>query len=208
MLHLGNPNLSPPGSFKILDAELGMVNPKLATLGPFHSLYDLENEWSKRRSANGLPPLSHEVMEDRVCALLPPGHCRDEMGQPTLDPGATALSLMDVTTGTIALATWFARGKRRVSADETVRRSYLCAECPWHRSIVGCTTCSGAALRGIINEIIGGVSIPTDSMLGACGVCKCSLVAKTRMHTEDALVGLSKEKKAQLWERCWLKEAA
>jgi hypothetical protein len=144
--------------------------------------------------------------EDRLCQNLPSGHCRDEAGQPTLDPGSTSLGLMDVVSGTGHLLTWWLKGSKRVGDDEITRRSYICNGCPMHRQILGCQSCSGAPLRAIINRIIGGRSLGTDTMLGACGVCRCSLVAKTRMAKDDIVSQMPKAQYDQLWTKCWIKE--
>lgn len=207
-LHLGNPNLSPPGSFKYRCAQLGAINPALANIGPFHSLKEMMDELNKRRVANGLLPLDQATIEDTICQSLPPGHCRDELGQPTLDPGATSLSLADVLQGTRTLASWFLHGRRRVLADEIVRRSYICNSCPLHRQIIGCQSCAGAPLRQLVNDVIGGAALPTDAMLGSCGVCHCSLPAKVRMLPDDILPHMSTEQRRQLWDKCWLNEGA
>lgn len=206
MLHLANPNLAPPGSFRLRLPELAAIDPHLANVGPFHALHDLENEINKRLVANGLAPLADAAVQDRLCQSLPPGSCWDELGQPTVDPGASSLSLADVLQGTRSLFSWFVNGRRRVSADEVVRRSYICNSCPLHRQIIGCQSCAGAPLRGLVNDIVGGQPLPTDTMLGSCGVCHCSLVAKTRMLASDVLPHMSSEQRKQLWEKCWLRD--
>lgn len=206
MLHLANPNVAPPGSFRIRDAELALKNPSIADVGPFHALRDLETALNKRRQANGLPALSVGAIENQLCQHLPPGHCVDEHNIPTFDPGAMSLTLQDAIRGTRTLLDWISKGSPRVPADEAVKRSYLCNECPLHVPIHGCQGCSGNALRSLVNEVVAGQKLPTDSMLGGCGVCKCSLPAKVRIPVEILLPHMSQEQKKALWERCWLRE--
>jgi hypothetical protein len=206
MLHLANPNVGPPGSFTITDSDLALKDPAIAVIPPQHAFVDFCREWNKRRKANGLRELNNEEMQDRLCQRLPPGWCRDELGHATIAPGSMALTLTDVIQGTRTLAAWFAHGRKRVSEDEIVRRSYLCNQCPKHVPIHGCQGCSGHTLRSLANGIVGGRDLPTDSMLQGCSVCKCSLKAKTRLPVEDIVPHMSKEQLAQLWERCWIKE--
>lgn len=206
MLRLANPNVGPPGSFRLRDADLALKDPSLATIGPFHALRDLENAVNKRRTANGLPALTGDQVQDRLCAHLPPGYCVDEHNQPTIGPGGTALTLTDVARGTATLVTWWRNGRQRVSDDEIVRRTYICNQCPLHAPITGCQGCSGAALRAVINEIMANRTLPTDAMLGACAVCKCSLKAKTRLLAADALSHMTDMQRSSLWDRCWLRD--
>lgn len=206
MLHLSNPNLGPPGSFRLRDSELAAVDPRLAMVGPFHALKELEDELNKRRVANGLSFLTDQQIQNLLCETLPPGYCKDENNQPTLDPGGVSLTIADVQEGTRTLLAWAKNGMRRVPDDEIVRRSYICNSCPWHRQILGCMGCSGATLRGLVNRVIGGRNLATDGMLGACGVCKCSLVAKTRMPLDDIVPNMAKEKFEKLWDKCWIRD--
>lgn len=206
MLHLANPNLGPPGSFKARCPDLATKDATIANIGPFHSFRDLEHEWNKRRTANGFASLTDAQIQDRLCQHLPPGYCRDELNQPTIDPGAGALTLADAARGTATLITWWRNGRRRVDDNSIIKRSYICNQCPLHIPVHGCQGCAGSGLRSLINEIVGGRTLPTDHMLQACGVCKCSLVAKTRMTTEDALSHMSDAQKKALWEKCWLRE--
>lgn len=206
MLHLGNPNVSPPGSFRYRDPELAAVNPALAAVGPHHSEHDLLNDLNKRRTANGLGIMTAAVLEDRICQSLPPGYCRDELNQPTVDPGVGFLNLAQVVQGTRTLVSWFLRGRVRVSDDEVVRRSYICNQCPLHKPIHGCQGCAGNSLYSVVNEVVANRVLPTDAMLGACGVCMCSLRAKTRLELQDIKPHMSKEQFAQLWSRCWIRE--
>jgi hypothetical protein len=208
MLHLANPHVGPPGSFKARCADLALKDPGLATIGPFHAFRDLEVEWNKRRTANGLPPLSSSEIQHHLCQHLPPGWCVDEHNQPTHEAGSMSLTLADVARGTSALITWWRNGRQRVTDDEIVRRTYICNQCPLHVPVTGCQGCSGNALRAVINEIVANRSLPTDAMLGACSVCKCSLKAKTRLVTKDALSHMPAHQQRQLWHKCWLREGS
>lgn len=205
MLHLANSNVGPPGSFKLRDADLALKDARLANIGPFHAYRDMEVELNKRRIANGLPSLTTDQIQDRLCQHLPPGWCTDEHNQPTIAPGSVSLTLADVARGTAMLITWWRNGRQRVSDDEVVSRSYTCNQCPLHVPVHGCQGCSGNALRAIVNEIVANHTLPTDAMLGACGVCKCSLKAKVRLVASDALAHMTDMQKNALWEKCWLR---
>ena len=200
LLHISSREVPPGGlSYKIL--ALAERAPQLAWVGPFNSVYDLANEVHRRERANGLPLSPESEIEDQICQRLPPGYCRDEMERRTEHAGSMALGLADVVAGTRALVGWVLHGS--VPDEQIVARTYVCNECPENRPISGCQGCAGNTLRSIINKIVAR-PLPSDSVLGACGACKCSLPAKVRMKLEDVVKGLDAEKRAKLWERCWI----
>lgn len=208
MLHLANRNVGPPGSFRYHVKELGDKAPTIAWVGPFHAFSDLMREVEKRCRANGIHPPSESEVEDQMCQHLPPGHCRDEDNLPTSVNGSMALTLRDAMEGTRTVFSWWKNGAKRVSKDEIVRRSYICNACPNHVPLTGCQGCSGASLRNLISEIIADTSLPTDSMLQGCSVCKCGLRGKVRIPLEDIVPHMSKDKMDRLWEKCWILEGA
>jgi len=189
-----------------MDPELNILDPKLGNIGPFHVLRDLENELNKRRTANGLAALPSAVVQDRLCQHLPPGYCNDESNHPTREAGAMSLTLADVVQGTRTLASWFAQGRQRVSRDEAMRRIYICNSCPRHVPIHGCQGCSGHTLRNLVSQVVASETLPTDAMLGGCSVCHCALPAKVRLPLSVILPHMPPAQRAQLWEKCWLRE--
>ena len=206
MLRLANKNVGPPGSFRYHVAALAEKAPLLSWVGPFHCWSDLVHEVEKRCKANGVTVPSPSEIEDQLCQSLPPGYCLDDRGRPTVGYGSGALSLADITQGTKTLLTWFRNGRRRVSKDEVVRRSYICNGCPFHTQISGCKSCSGNSLRTLVNEIVVNDRLPTDGMLQACGICHCSLQAKVRMELTDIVPHMSDHQKERLWDKCWIRE--
>lgn len=190
----------PPGGLSYKIAALAEKAPREAWVGPFNALETLYSEVRKRCMANGIAVPSYSDVENDVCQRLQPGYCRDESGHTTTHPGVGALSLHDVREGTKALVGWFKHGS--VPVEETIRRTYICNDCPENVPIAGCQGCAANTLYSIINAIVV-KPLPSDAVLGACGICKCSLKAKTRMKLDD-LPAMSAEQKARLPEKCWI----
>lgn len=205
MLHLSNPNIGVPGSFKYRINALAEKAPRLAWVGPHHAFNDLYNDVANRCAANGVSVPSRAEVEDQVCQGLPSGYCLTEDNIPVIGPGMQ-MGASTFIQGTKTLFFWWFHGKRRATREEAMRRAYICNICPWHKPLEGCTGCQMKEVRGLINQIIEGEPYPTDSLLQLCGVCGCSLIAKTRMLKEDLLPHMPESQKAQLWEKCWLKE--
>jgi len=199
VLHLSSREVPPGGlTYKIL--ALAERAPQIAWVGPFNSVYDLKNEVNKRERANGLSLSTEAEIEDQICHRAPPGYCRDELQQPTMRPGSLSLSLHDVLSGTRALANWFRHGS--VEEAEIIRRTRICNACPENRLISGCQGCAAAPLHAAMNAIVV-KPLPSDAVLHACTICKCSLKAKVRFHLED-LPALTPEQHALLPEACWM----
>lgn len=184
----------PPGGYwyRILDPPL--------RVGPFNDSETLWKETNRVLKANGKPTVSFDEVEDQNCQRLPPGYCRQANGRETTHPGALSLSFADVITGTKALAGWFAHGS--VPIEETIRRTAICNACPENVPVAGCSGCNTAKLHAVMNAIVV-KPLPTDAVLGACSICKCSLKAKTRFKLED-LPALTPEQRANLPEKCWM----
>ena len=198
-LHLSSREVPPGGlSYKIL--ALAERAPQIAWVGPHNDSDTLTKEVNVRERANGITPSTLAEVEEQICQRLPPGYCRDAGGKPTSHPGSFALSLADVLAGTKALAGWFRHGS--VDNAEIARRTAICNACPENRQISGCQGCAGAPLHALMNAIVVR-SLPSDAMLGACAICKCSLKAKVRMKLDD-LPALTPEQRARLPEACWL----
>jgi len=196
----------PPGGLSYRIKQLTEKAPRESLVGPYNALEMVYNEVRKRCLANGIAPPSPLDVENDICQRLPPGHCRDSRNRKTTHPGQLALSLSDVVTGTIALLRWVFNGS--VPDDQIIARTYVCNGCPENLPISGCQGCAGSKLRSLINKIVA-KPLPSDAVLGACGACKCSLPAKTRMKLDDVQKSMDTEKRAKLWENCWiLKEEA
>lgn len=199
-LHLSSREVPPGGlSYKVM--ELAERAPKDAWVGPFNSIYDLENEVTRRCKANGIPVPTTAEIEDQVCQRLPAGYCRDQENRAATQPGSMSVGLTEVIQGTKALARWFLHGS--VDEAEIVRRTYICNECPENRPILGCQGCAASSLYSVINLIVAR-KLPSDAVLGACGICRCSLPAKVRMQLDDAMKSLTAEQRTRLPDKCWL----
>lgn len=206
MLHLANPNVSPPGAFRFHIAAFAEKAPHLAWVGPHHSLSDLMADIRKRCTGNGVPIPTEAEVQDQICQRLPPGHCLTQDNHDPATPGRLMTTIGTFAQGTRTLFSWWKNGRRRVSREEAMRRSYICNICPWHSPIGNCSGCAMKPVRALINEIVGIEKYPTDAFLLSCGVCHCSLVAKVRMPKDDILPHMSESQKEQLWEKCWLRE--
>lgn len=202
MYHLSGHTQSPPGGWTFKIAELSVRAPKLAWVGPFHTFPDLVNEVVKRCKANGIAAPSIAEIEDQICQRTPAGTCRDELGQPSQQPGSMAVSAATFIQGTKTLFAWFRHGS--VDEPEITRRSYICNQCPENRPIAGCSACALRDAHTIINAIVAHKWLPSDAVLHACSICNCSLRAKTRMRLEDILPHMTEEQKKRLPEKCWL----
>lgn len=198
-LHLSSRQV-PPGGLTYKIAGLVERDPRAALVGPFNALEELFKEVQKRCQANGLESPTIFEIEDSVCQRLPPGYCRDSQGRRTTHPGTLSLSLSDVVNGTKALGKFFLHGS--VPNEEIVRRTYICNACPENVPIAGCQGCAANKLYSVMNFMMV-KPLPSDAVLGACSICKCSLKAKTRMKLDD-LPELTAEQRARLPEKCWM----
>lgn len=199
-LHLSSREVPPGGLyFKIL--ALAERAPREAMVGPFNDSDTLTKEVNRREKANGVLPLSTLAdVEDQNCQRLPKGYCRDASNFDVGHPGAGALGLGDVLTGTRALLNWFRHGS--VEVEEIQRRTAICNACPENRLISGCQGCAGAPLHAAMNAIVVR-ALPSDTLLGACSICHCSLKAKVRFHLSD-LPALTPHQLKHTPEKCWM----
>lgn len=200
LLHVSSREV-PPGGFTYKITALAERAPQAAWVGPFNDTETLTKEVNRRELANQLPPSSLMEVENQLCQRLPPGYCRDASNRSTTRPGSLALHLADVIIGTKTLAGWFRHGS--VPNEEIIRRTRICNECPENLPIVGCQGCAGAPLRALVDAIVV-KPLPSDAVLGACGICKCGLKAKTRMKLEDILPHMPADQKARLPDKCWI----
>lgn len=191
-LHISSRQVPPGGYwFRIVDPP--------HRVGPFNDIETCYKETNKFLAANGRAAVTLGDVEQQNCDRLPPGFCRDSTGRRTTHPGALALSLADVISGTKALVRWFRNGS--VSNEEIVRRTHICNDCPENLPIAGCQGCAGNKLREVSERIVV-KPLPSDAVLGACSVCKCSLKTKTRFKLED--LHLTPAERAALPEKCWM----
>lgn len=146
-LRLPNRSQAPPGSWRYRITALAERAPHLVWVGPITTFNDLVVEVGKRCSANGITPPDPLDIEDQICQSLPAGYCNDSFGFPTRASGTFAVLAATFRQGTATLLTWWRNGRRRVDANEIVRRTYICNSCPENRPIEGCTACASRARR-------------------------------------------------------------
>jgi hypothetical protein len=191
----------PPGGFTFKIEALSVTAPRLAWVGPFNDTETLMKEANVREKANGVRLSTLADVEHQVCSRLPPGWCRDASNRATTHPGAGLLGLGDVIQGTKSLVGWLRHGS--VAQEEIVRRTYVCNACPENRPIAGCQGCAASKLHSVMNAIVAR-PLPSDAVLHACAICKCSLRAKVRMKLDDLLPHMSDAQRAALPDACWL----
>lgn len=204
-LRLTNRIQCPPGGWRYHVAALAERAPHLVWVGPTHTFNDLRADVLKRCSANGITPPSDEELEDQICQNLPAGYCVDLDGMPTRKSGSFAVMSSTFKQGTKTLYSWWKNGMKRVSKDEIVRRSYICNTCPENRAIEQCSACAMKAIHSIVNEIVADTKLPTDSLLKACSICQCSLVAKVRLPIEDLTPHIPEAQFKKLPATCWIR---
>ncbi len=202
MLTLQNKNETPPGGFRY---RVDGLPPEFQWVGPTHSFNDLRNDIRKRCSANGVSVPSDSEIEDQICRSLGPGRCNDENGVPWSGGVNNGLNLATIRQGTVTLLDWFMNGRERVSLDEASRRSSICIKCQFNQPIGDCTACAMKGLRDLVNQIVANQTLPTDTHLGACAICQCSLVAKTRMGLDTIRRHTSQDQLNLLPEHCWIR---
>jgi len=156
--------------------------------------------------ANGIdiPENLPELIEDQLCAALPPGHCNYEDGQPVV-LHRTSLGFAEVIRGTATLGDWLIHGKKLVPDAEANRRAAICAACPFNREIEGCTSCNANALHSIANRVTGGRNAAFAHQLNACWFCGCSNRAQVWLPLDILQRHLPEELNGQLPDQCWKK---
>lgn len=206
-LRLTNKYQTPPGGWRYRVEALADKAPELVWCGPTHTYPDLYKMVLKRCEANGITPPSEEQFEDQICQHVPPEFCVDSEGR--LNRAVSKFAVMSSTfkQGTKTLYSWWLHGRRRVSVDEIVRRTYICNQCPENRAIEQCSACAMKNVHAIVNEIVANTRLKTDDLLKACAVCQCSLIAKVRLPLEDLLPNIPKNQYAQLPTKCWLRDS-
>lgn len=203
-LKLQTLNETPPGGWRY---KIPGAPPDVAWVGPYHAFTDLLDAVKLRCAANGtkIPANVAEDIQDQLCQVLPPGRCVDINGMPFHGAkGLTNLSIDQIKQATNTLASWFFQGRQRVSNDEIHRRTMICAACP-HNQPYHCASCAEKGLRDIVNSVVAGSELPTDSLLRVCTMCGCSLKAKSRLTLDLLHKHMGKEQLSALPDHCWLK---
>lgn len=87
--------------------------------------------------------------------------------------------------------------KSFVPKEEAERRAHICASCPLNYPITGCTRCRN--LPALLFQVIGKRGTSSDSKLGGCGVCGCSLAASVHVPLQSFPI----EPKYNYPDWCW-----
>lgn len=174
---------------------------------PAHNYHDLRDAVVSHYKANNLqpPPDLDRVIQDQECSRLPAGWCKDEYGNFNFD-GTDCSSLQALVQGTATLAEWKLKGSVIVEDTEVMRRSQICAKCPFNGVVANCSVCGMKAVKDIVDKIVGGNALATDTSLQHCTICCCSLQAKVRIPLDILRHHTPEKQMARLPDHCWIKE--
>jgi hypothetical protein len=123
-------------------------------------------------------------VEEFTCQRVPE-RCKYSDGTP---PALSAheISFAQVKQGASTLYNWyFKQGGKRASQQLANSRALTCSQCNFNKPVSGCAGCAKGRLMEIVNKIAQGGSTPSDSKLGGCTVCGCSLQAKVWIPIES-----------------------
>jgi hypothetical protein len=117
-----------------------------------HNYNDLEDAVRAHYRANQLkvPANLPALIQDQLCRQIPSRFCSDENGNVLRDGSNIFGFNFDVVKqGTATIVDWFVRGgAKKVSTDETARRSKICSTCAFNQPVPGCSSCNSASLHG------------------------------------------------------------
>jgi len=161
-----------------------------------------EDKTRAHLTANGIPIPDNlrAIMQDQLCASLPPEYCEYHDGK-WVD---LRLDWADIVRGTKALVLAAVGGF--VHQEEAERRANICRSCPFNVRVGSCTACK--ASKYLIGEIAK-KSTSNDAKLLNCGVCKCSLLAAVHVPL-DVLTSTDDPAHRELYpiEWCWKREGS
>ena len=183
---------SPPGDWRYEQPETGVV----LRAGNFR---DLCRNIRVHRESNGLPAgTPAEDVHAYFCEKYPE-ICKIQ--QEVIEK--TGLGVRDVQAflATVTEIVTKRGADAFVDQAEMDRRAAICVSCP-HNKTLGCVGCAGIA--GLVFKAIGGKVSKYDGALRQCGVCGCSLQAKTALK-----IDLIRQTQAAAYvfpEHCWLAE--
>lgn len=208
MMRITNFRETPPGGYKYLVPELSRWVPDPAVHGSssFFTFEDLEAAVRAIYKANSIPPpadLTAQMM-DQICHSIPGHFCEDEYGRRRRG-SSWQFNVQAVVQGTLTLGRWLGQGLPTVDQAEIIRRSSICASCPFNQQPEGCTSCNAASLLNALGPFVTGSPLPSDGALKSCRICSCALRLKVRLPLDTLLKHIPAEQLSELPSNCWLK---
>jgi hypothetical protein len=195
MLHLVNPDTTPPGAFTYHVKETG-ADMKGDTL------YAITERVKAHLVANKLPapPNLVDLIVDETCKRIPPHWCEED------DPVKRyrrnwALTWEVLKAGTTTIGSWVAAGLPKVSQEKADARGAVCVMCRENIPADSCAPCQAASLTNLIHSLIGTDRSVHHDKLRACGCCGCALAVKVWTPLEHVIKG---EPLAPYPPNCWI----
>lgn len=197
MQTLRDKSTAPPDFWRYKDPDTGHL-----TEGRTH--HDWIEAARQHRTANNLPIPDNftAIMEDQLCAQLPPELCEgSDPNRPWVD---IRISLGDVGDAMRVFASFALSGFKFASQEEATRRARICVGCYNNINIQGCGACQqlGRFMTGTLAQR----KTAHDESLKVCGVCHCLNKAQVHVPLKDLAAKDSTEKQALYPVFCWQKQ--
>lgn len=170
MLRLLNRDTTVPDSFSFTHPETGWTTIAL-------DWYTFQEKVREHRTANNLPPVTVEEVDNQVCLRCPPGWCEHygtDVDSHT--PVSTRLTWSDIATGIKAYVGLKLAGSQPVERAEADRRAKVCSSCYLRVDVQGCGSCIRMA-DALLGDEWAARKTSYDNFIAkkACGVCRCTL---------------------------------
>ncbi len=168
-----------------------------------HKLVDVVRE---HRVYKGLLPDDYEsvrlAIERQICSGMPEGVCTAEPGENYVpfDDKMRSLSMDDLLAFSMAAFRFIESGGEIVPKVESARRAAICRGCRFNRPSP-CVVCT--PVFKLMDAFI-----PSDRVepgLSACGICGCSLRAKTLLPL-NTIRDTDQAKHFRFPPHCWLND--
>lgn len=167
MLRLLDRSKGVPNHFRYVHSENGYESTGV-------NWWDMWNDVTKHRAANGYPAVTEAEVEHQICLQAGPAYCQEE--EPT-DTNRrfvnTRLKWGDIVQGTKAYVAFIASGFKTVSQQEADRRARICSSCYLRVQPQGCGACLKISTL-IVGDVAGKKTAYDDKLSNrACAICSC-----------------------------------
>lgn len=178
------------------------------------SFQHLLEKVKKHRLANNIPITGTFIQEVQhgVCEQLSaaghPGECVDAEHPFVPHDRRIAFGLSDAITGTLTIGAFALLGESVVSQPVADARASICSTCEFNVDHGdSCKDCHNALNRieGIVTQLLGRRSTPSDPSLRSCWHCGCFNKAQVWLPLASLQRFFSEEKNSQLPDHCWKK---
>lgn len=210
-LSLKDPSHVPPGGlFSYMPPEFS-ASDKPLTASSYPSLL---TKIRKYRAANGIAITGtfESEVQDNICKLLVaaghPGECVDANHAFIPHDRRVAFSLSDAIQGTLTIGAFVLSGDRPVSQEVADLRAEICAGCEFNvEHGESCTNCFATLnkIEGVVTQLLGRCSTPSDAALKSCWHCGCFNKAQVWLPLKALQRFFPEEKNSQLPDYCWKK---